>query len=260
MSEYQHIYLSPHFDDAALSCGGVICTQTKAGARVLIVTLCAGFPDYNNLSEFARFQHNWWGNPPDPIGQRRREDACAAGILGADLRYLDSLDAIYRRHPETGETLYNSDEEIFGPLHSADVLSAEAMAAAWQETLPLAGARLYAPLAVGNHVDHQLARAAAIALAEKGVTVTFYEDFPYAANADALVRALANPAPGGWRARRIALTSEELERKKQAIACYVSQNPVIFRHGPGMDEQVAEYALRVGEGRPAERLWDLVIG
>ena len=133
------------------------------------------------------------------------------------------------------------------------------MVAAWERQLPLADAQVYAPLTAGNHVDHQLARQAAILLVARGVRVAFYEDFPYVADASTLVRALELEAPGGWRARRTTLTPDDLEHKKQAIACYASQNPVIFRHGPGMAEQVADYALRVGNGQPAERVWELVV-
>ncbi len=259
MFNYHHIYLSPHLDDAALSCGGMIYMQTQAGESVLIVTLFAGIPDYDNLSDFARFQHNWWGNPDDPIGQRRQEDERACQILGADWQHLDGLDAIYRRDPATGHTLYNSDDDIFGPLHPADVLRAHALTESWLQQLPMTDAWIYAPLAAGNHVDHQLTRHAAIRLAQRGFRVAFYEDFPYVFEAETLVRALAREAPGGWRARTVSLTEEALERKKAAIACYASQNPVIFRHGPGMPEQVTSYAWSVGNHSPAERVWELVL-
>ena len=39
-----HLYLSPHFDDAALSCGGQIATFTAAGQSVLVVTITGGDP------------------------------------------------------------------------------------------------------------------------------------------------------------------------------------------------------------------------
>ena len=39
-----HLYLSPHFDDAALSCGGQIATWTAAGQSVLVVTITGGDP------------------------------------------------------------------------------------------------------------------------------------------------------------------------------------------------------------------------
>lgn len=258
MACYQHVYLSPHLDDVALSCGGMICAQTKSGERVLIVTVFAGRPDYDRLSEFACFQHRWWGDPDDPIGQRRREDERACQLLGADWIHLDELDAIYRRDPATGRALYNSDDEIFGSLHPADTVKATEIAETWLRALPLGHARVYAPLAAGHHVDHQLVRQAAIHLIERGLSVVFYEDFPYVSDAEKLIQALTWAAPGSWQAQQILLAPEELERKKEAISCYVSQTPVIFRHGPGMAEQVAEYARRVGNGRPAERIWRLI--
>ena len=258
MTPYQHVYLSPHLDDAALSCGGMIYAQTKSGERVLIVTIFAGRPDYSRLSEFARFQHRWWGDPDDPIGQRRREDERACRILGADWIHLDELDAIYRCDPATGQTLYNSDSEIFGPPHPADTTKAVTMAEVWLRRLPFSHARVYAPLAAGSHVDHQLIRQAAMYLIQYGLSVVFYEDFPYVSDAEKLVQALAWAIPGGWQAQQIPLSLDELERKKEAISCYVSQTPVIFRHGPSMAEQVVEYARRVGNGQPAERIWKLI--
>lgn len=256
---YRHIYLSPHLDDAALSCGGMIYAQSQRGEPVLVVTVFAGIPDYTNLSAFARFQHEWWGNPADPVSTRREEDRCACEILGATPLHLDGLDAIYRRHPETGDTLYNSDDDIFGPLHQADHVRAEELAARIVQMIAAEGAQLYAPLAAGNHVDHQLVREAAIHLALQGLPVRFFEDFPYVADPGTLMDALAASAPGGWRAHTWLLDDAAMEHKRAALACYASQNPVIFRHGPGMEAQVDAYARRVGHGQPAERVWELVL-
>lgn len=39
---YERIYLSPHLDDAALSCGGLVYLERKADLPVLVVTVMAG--------------------------------------------------------------------------------------------------------------------------------------------------------------------------------------------------------------------------
>ena len=52
-----HVYLSPHLDDAVLSCGGMIHRQAQAGERVVVVTVCAGDPPPGPLSDFARSLH-----------------------------------------------------------------------------------------------------------------------------------------------------------------------------------------------------------
>jgi len=38
------IYLSPHLDDAVLSCGGIIWQQVQSGHQVEIWTICAADP------------------------------------------------------------------------------------------------------------------------------------------------------------------------------------------------------------------------
>ena len=48
------IYLSPHFDDAVLSCGWLIWQQAQAGQRVEIWTVCAGEIPPGPLTPFAQ--------------------------------------------------------------------------------------------------------------------------------------------------------------------------------------------------------------
>jgi LmbE family N-acetylglucosaminyl deacetylase len=47
------IYLSPHFDDAVLSCGGLIFEQARQGIPIEIWTIFAGNPPPGPLSMFA---------------------------------------------------------------------------------------------------------------------------------------------------------------------------------------------------------------
>ena len=61
---YRHVYLAPHYDDAALSCGGMIHHQAQAGQPVLVVTVCAAPPDSTErLSPLAEIQHRQWDQP-----------------------------------------------------------------------------------------------------------------------------------------------------------------------------------------------------
>src|SRR5437773_7157487 len=95
---YDHIYLSPHLDDAALSCGGAIARHANAGARVLVVTLCTAAPPAGPFSDFANAVHQSWGlAPAEVIGARLREDDLALARLDADTYRAGLLDAIYRR-------------------------------------------------------------------------------------------------------------------------------------------------------------------
>ncbi|NUN97629.1 MAG: PIG-L family deacetylase [Candidatus Omnitrophica bacterium] len=90
---YPHIYLSPHYDDASLSCGGAIHLQAQAGQAVLVVTICAAPPPSGEpLSPFAQSLHRTWGNPADVIATREAEDRASLAILGADYLRLNFND------------------------------------------------------------------------------------------------------------------------------------------------------------------------
>ena len=65
---YDHIYLSPHLDDAALSCGGGIAAQRAAGERALVVTLCTAAPAPDmQFSDLALEFHRKWGLAPAEV-------------------------------------------------------------------------------------------------------------------------------------------------------------------------------------------------
>jgi LmbE family N-acetylglucosaminyl deacetylase len=59
---YAHVYLSPHLDDAVLSCGGLIHRQVRAGQPPLVITLFSGQPAADaHVSAFTQSQHTRWG-------------------------------------------------------------------------------------------------------------------------------------------------------------------------------------------------------
>ncbi|NJM07001.1 HEAT repeat domain-containing protein [Candidatus Gracilibacteria bacterium] len=76
---YDHIYLSPHLDDAALSCGGAIARHAANRQHVLVITICTAAPDTNvPFSPFAAAMHADWGLSPDRVvAQRLQEDVAA---------------------------------------------------------------------------------------------------------------------------------------------------------------------------------------
>ena len=94
LARYTRVYLSPHLDDAALSCGGTIAASPD---RALVITLCTAPPSETNFNAVAVEFHAEWGLAPDEVLHvRRAEDAEAMTILGVDYVYADWLDAIYR--------------------------------------------------------------------------------------------------------------------------------------------------------------------
>lgn len=245
---YDAIFLSPHLDDVALSCGGRVYELAQSGARVLIATVTAGTPA-RAPSSFAQFQHTQWSLVEDAVAARRQEDKAACGILGAEWLHWDELDCIYRHDPVTGDPFYQSDADLFGAVASADApliaRLADRIAA-----LP-AHDILFAPLGLGNHVDHQLTRAAAErAHIADGARLLYYEDYPYAQQTARF--GTGKTARAQLTAHLFPLSVAAVTARIAAIVAYTSQLAMLFGSAETVAAQIEAFVSATG----GERYWE----
>ncbi len=261
----KHVYLSPHLDDAVLSCGGAIHRHVVAGDSILVITAFAGEYTGVDLSPFALEQHHYWGNWPRIMSLRRAEDRAALTLLGAEGRYLDVWDAVYRSDPDGG-WMYVDLATLLGEPHPGDPLAldgARGLADRFVSILSLAGITslgnqvvVYAPLGVGRHVDHQIVHASARQLLQVGYRVAFYEDYPYAERPGAVESTLAVAGAESWLLETISLDPANLAAKVLALGYYQTQMAVLFGGAEAMPNRVWTFAAtRSPEARLAERIW-----
>jgi hypothetical protein len=175
--------------------------------------------------------------------------------LGAEYEHWDYLDCIYRRHPQTGGFLYASESAIFGPLHGQDLPLIGELVGRLASALPVDKVQVYAPLAVGHHVDHQVILRSALRLRALGYRVQHYEDYPYAEDSDSLARALAV-----WAAPPVptvlTLCEANLQAKIAAASLYRSQLDVLFGSNSGVPMRVRAYGQAVSSDCGyGERYW-----
>jgi hypothetical protein len=146
------IILSPHFDDAVLSCWHLL---TGAG-EVLVVNVFAGEPPAGALG--------WWDrlagatDSAAAVRTRIEEDRLALALAGRAAVNLPFLDSQYREANQAPGAIV---EALRGVL--------------------VAGARVYAPASLGDHHrDHAAVLGAALALHAEGAEVALYADLPHA--------------------------------------------------------------------------------
>lgn len=260
-SSYDYIYLSPHLDDAVLSCGGTIHCQSRQGLRSLVVSIFAGSPKSNPITSFARELEQRWGAAGDAAALRRQEDLEAVQRVGAQALHLELLDCVYRTSASDGRPLYPSEESIFGPVHEEEAALHIQVLEALQSALePSSRATIVAPLGIGNHVDHVITRRAAMVLASQGRSVLFYEDMPYCLDWDGEAHTLLSLMPGALQREIVYLSQADLKAKQEAVACYRSQLSTFWASAEEMRHALAEAALTVGGGRFAESRWHIVEG
>jgi len=255
------LYLSPHFDDAVLSCGGTIHRRARAGRRQVVLTVCAGLPE-GALTVFAEHHHRRWGasagdgltSALDMIARRRAEDDAALAVLGAEAVRLDVADAIYRRTND-GRAPYDDLDRLFGLIDEGERGLVDAVASKLAEVASGLGVgrrtRVWLPLAIGGHVDHRLTRAAGEAWLGRGLSgllgrATFYEDLPYAAMASA--GEIRRMAPG-MRRRRERIDEVDLAAKIAAVGCYASQISTFWASDAAMAAEVRAWAVAAARGR-----------
>lgn len=146
------VILSPHLDDAVLSCWHVL---TQPG-DVMVINVFAGVP--TDLQTPA-----WWDeytgatDSGERVRERIEEDRRALALAGREPTNLDFLDDQYRKRAQPLEQIV---EQV------AEQLPAEA--------------GIFAPAALTEHADHMLVRAAALELRRAGANVSLYADLPHA--------------------------------------------------------------------------------
>ncbi len=247
------LFLSPHLDDVALSCGGQIAGAARSGVPVTILTIFAGDepgplePTASPLVE--KIYDLWKLEPGEIMPTRRLEDRAAARELAAEVLHWELQEAIHRRDPLRNDALYPTLPRLFGPVAPQE----EPLVARLAERLAalpeaLQTSRIVAPLGVGGHVDHRIVRAAA----ERafGRDLRYYEEFPYIVwKFWALRRAgISGPA---WESVSQPLAQEDVAARIAAIACYASQVTPLFRTPERIARLVRRHVRRAG----GERLW-----
>ncbi len=350
-----HVFVAPHPDDVALSCGGLIASLRELGQNVTILTVFSGDGSADGLSEYQRealgfgskamwpateafnrsaiaadwptaslvpawaateealeatqadsdaaakrfWQRSSWyrrasirnvslADQPviddlstqgavftdgvveaaaagDLMARRRVEDERYAYFAEASVVFLDLPDAVFRG--------YEGDAELLGTPRDDDDAPFERLRAEIDRLEPQ---RVYFPLGVGGHVDHQLCRDVGARLLaqprrwvmpgpEYAGMVCFYEDFPYALWNDfrGLEGLGANPFTGlpadVSLSPEFADITDELETKIMGISLYESQIERLFDSTREMANAVRSHGRIIAEAGSvdgsAERYW-----
>lgn len=238
------IYLSPHFDDVALSCGGLVWEQARADDAVSIWTVCAGNVSDVMLSPFAKELHLRWKTEHDAVAQRRLEDIRSCHRLRTTYHHLTIPDCIYRLDPYTNESLYASEESLNGPLQHADTQNIDLLTEKIKHSIA-EDVELVCPLGLGNHVDHQLTRLAVERLNRTG---WYYADYPYVLRCDGKLDQLEQD---GWIFQTFPISLDGLVAWQEAVAAHASQISTFWKDEHEMRMALSDYL----EQNQGIRLW-----
>ncbi len=234
------IYFSPHFDDAVLSCGGLIFQQIQTGFRVEIWTVTAAPNPYPDLSPFAQEHHERWKTGRLSVQARQQEDQAACQCLGAGWRHLPFYDCLYRKKAN-GAPLVSSNRDLFRLPETGELDEAEKLLYPDLSDLPQT-ARLVSPLGIGNHRDHWITR---MLLEKHFKNLYYYSEFPYSADIHQNLNAWVQ---GMNIALEENISLSALQAWQNAAACYRSQISTFWKSKEVMYSELEKY-LDQGSGR-----------
>lgn len=212
------VIISPHLDDAVLSCGQLIAAMQN----VVVENVFAGVPDGDGLTSYDR--NSGWSTSAEAMIGRRDEDALALSVVGAmgiNHGWLDQQ--------------YIDDGREDRNIEVSDWMRAMVAASALR-------ARVFVPLGIG-HPDHiTVAHAGRVAARASGFPIYVYEELPYRVlDPAAAVDALRLLEDDGWKVRPADLPVGSEVAKAEAMRCYRSQ----------------QWNLNVNACLVPERIWKL---
>jgi LmbE family N-acetylglucosaminyl deacetylase len=186
------LFLSPHLDDAVLSCGALI--KAAAGTREVTVAtvFTEGAPAPHTRAAKSFVRRCSAIDAGSLFEDRRAEDFKVLNQLGVRSLHLGEADALFRlrQKPKVGSSVWDrlAPELLYRyPTYRYDIargriakgdgtIIARLHAAIGELLRQTAAELLFCPAGVGRHVDHLIARIIGEKFPEH---VVFYSDFPY---------------------------------------------------------------------------------
>ena len=244
------LFLSPHLDDVAFSCGATLARLSVEGWHTVLLTVFTG--SVVNPTGFALACQTDKGLPPDAdyMALRRAEDREAANILGAG-------EVVHWPFVEAPHRGYNSAPELFAGLRPGDEVWAELLGPLHEVLQSEKADVVYVPQGIGGHVDHRQLIQAFLLCGWKG-KVRWYRDTPYIIRDPSAPRDAMVPALG--EAVSALFASGFLGRKIAACCAYATQIDFQFGGANGVREKLtalAQSEAAAGEGIGlAECFWE----
>ncbi len=244
------VVLSPHIDDAALSCGALLDGLAERVSR-LVITIGCGNPGSPETGRGVRQRKGF-----APMAVRRREDIDAMNLLGCDYVHLGFQDGIYRRSPVTGDLIYRHARKKWSTPNVDDSGHIEELYLTLRRLCHNMGSiLLLSPMGIGGHVDHFICAITAIRIANARVRLLFYEDFPYAVDGN-VGQGVGSPQEAmarlGREPDRRFFVPVNVERQARLLLAYATQIPSLFGDAKRMRSLLE---ARMHGSTPAEFFW-----
>lgn len=228
-----YLFISPHLDDALLSCGGLI-SELAPKAELTIATVFTHAHNYPSSLSIRRFLRlSGYGDSEELFALRRQEDKKINSELGVKTIHLGFIDGLYRLIPKCGGLLGQviPETRFIYPIYSWQLKRGRV--SGWdqplitqieEELLKLIEPNMvvFAPSAIGNNMDHKIVRLACEKVFPECI---LWSDFPYNMWRN---QYLIEVADSGYKTQK---WDNNLSRKVELIKKLKTQMNLLFPDG-----------------------------
>lgn len=222
------VFVSPHLDDAVLSCGALL-EAVAADCPVVVATVFTTATEPPHTYAARNFLGD--SDAGTLFEARRQEDLEVLAELRVQALHLGFPDALFRRREVPGALRRLPELAHRYPTYRYDIARGRRargdrpMVAAVGAALSQAAgdaSLVFCPVGVGRHVDHLIAREVGVQFADRAV---YFSDFPYNRSAGADPAFLSRHRLEAWQ------WDEGIAAKARLIKGYRSQVHGLFPDG-----------------------------
>lgn len=243
------LIISPHLDDAVLSCGDLIAKLIEEGKRVDVLTIFSGLIEKESLSPAALKFHSNCFLDEKAMTHRKKEDKKAHKLLKCNSLYLNMPECLYRSdsnghlYPDLNNiyylddrdniTIYELSKKLLKYVNNYEVI--------------------LCPLGLGSHADHLVTNYAINSIKEKTTgKLYFYEDVAYVCY---YYRENEKSNWGGKLLYKIIEISEKnFQKKIDSVLIYRSQLNILWENYFQLYDDLNRLSKKYGSGRGV-RIW-----
>lgn len=253
--ETEYIFISPHLDDAVLSCGELIYKLVNnKNAKCKILTIFTGSIKSHKISCAIQQFHLNCQRGRDLMLFRKQEDAEATKILNCTYEHLEFPECIYRTNEE-GAYIYPKLDQIYKYNPAQEKYYEEKIEnILFKKLKDKINTEIYAPLSIGNHVDHVITNKIMYQLSKKipGI-IYYYEDVPYIFKVTDKTEEMKTKTKQ-LKMKIIKISDSEWQRKILAVLLYKSQMHVMWKNVKAMISEMDNASHRYSRERSI-RVW-----